>query len=120
MTSQQRDRGPPAGAVHGHGKADGLPDGFRSAKRASGPPFGSTGNAPVGRPPGQQPFHTLGFVWKTLRVSHTAPRLIFFISSVYEKLKTGTAALRWPLLLHHLTGHRPWDYDTFRVEPTRH
>jgi hypothetical protein len=60
MQSKQRDRGPPAGAVHGHGKADGLPDGFRFAKRAAGPPFGSTGNAPAGRPSGPQPFHTRG------------------------------------------------------------
>lgn len=57
---------PPPGLARRHGKADGLPDGFRCAKRAYGPPSGSTGNAPAGRPPGQQPIHAPGFAWKTL------------------------------------------------------
>ena len=29
MSSKQRDRGPPVGAVRSHGKHGGLPDGFR-------------------------------------------------------------------------------------------
>ena len=47
-TPSQQSR-PTPGVVHGHGKADGFPDGFRFAERASGPPSGSTGNALAGR-----------------------------------------------------------------------
>ena len=92
----------PPGVVHGHGKADGFPDGFRPAERASGPPSGSTGNALAGRPSGQQLSHTLGFAWKTLRYAPAfpTPPLDKMISSsiCLKNGKTVTAALRWPRL----------------------
>ena len=77
----------------------------------------ATRNGPVARPPGPQAtplrgafrVHNLstptGCAWKTLaRFPHrSCDRSIS--SSVYLKfVHTGTAALRWPLLLHHSTG----------------
>jgi hypothetical protein len=84
MSIRQRGRGPPIGVVRRHGKPDGFPDGFLSAERASGPPFGSTGNAPAGRPPGQQPFHIRGLRLENKMFS-TPPRQKTISSSVYEK-----------------------------------
>jgi len=84
MPSKQRDRGPPAGAVRRYGKPAGLPAGFRFAKRACGPPFGSTGNAPAGRPLGPHPFHTCGLCLENrFALFHTAPYQKISISSIY-------------------------------------
>jgi hypothetical protein len=44
------------------------------AERAFSPPFGSTGNAPAGRPSGQQAFHSSGLCLENDKaVFHTAP-----------------------------------------------
>jgi len=61
----------PSVRVRGYGKADGLRAGFRFAKRVFDPPFGSTRNAPAGRPSGPQPFHTPGLrLENALRFPH--------------------------------------------------
>ena len=51
-----------------------------------------------------------GFTWKTLTRFPHRPSQRSISSSTYLKfVHTGTAALRWPLLLHHLTGlRRTW------------
>ena len=49
-----------------------------------------------------------GSTWKTLTRFPHRPGQRSISSSTYLKfVHTGTAALRWPLLLHHLTGLRP-------------
>ena len=50
-------------------------------------------DAPAGRSPGPQPFHTLAFGWKSLRNSNSAPREISS-SKLSNLLKPDTAALR--------------------------
>ena len=81
---------------------------FADAKRASGPPFGSTSNAPAGRPSGPHPFHTCGHSpGKSLRAfPHRPLPKANQQQHLLENSTSGTAALRWPLLLHHLTGLR--------------
>jgi hypothetical protein len=59
---------------------------FAGAKRASGPPFGSTGNAPAGRPPGPQAIHPRGLCLENDKaVFHTAHHEKPISSSIYWK-----------------------------------
>ena len=108
MPSMQRDRGPPAGAVRSHGKHGGLPDGFRwrgtglrpalrvNRQRPCGAPSGSTRFPQQRALPGKRKSR---FPHRPLPKANQQQHLI-------EKSTSGTAALRWPLLLHHLTGLR--------------
>jgi hypothetical protein len=76
-------------------------------------------NGPPARPPGPQAtprrgalrvhnlFTPMGFAWKTLSSFPHRPsqQSVHQQSFAYKKMKSATAALRWPLL-HHLTGPR--------------
>ena len=79
-------------------------------------------NGPAARPPGPQATHLrgalrvhnlstpTGFAWETLARFPHRPWDRPISSSIYLKfVHTGTAALRWPLLLHHLTGLGPME-----------
>ena len=54
--------------------AAGLPVSFRYAVRVSSPPFGSTVNAPAGRPPGPQPSNTRGLRLENAGAFPTPPQ----------------------------------------------
>ena len=107
MPSKQRDRGPPAGVVRRHGKPAGLPAGFRWRETGLRPALRVHRQRPCGAPSGSTPFpHQRAAPGKTLRAFPHRPLPKDQQQHLLGNTTSGTAALRWPLLLHHLTGLR--------------
>jgi membrane protease YdiL (CAAX protease family) len=108
MPSKQRDRGPPAGAVRRHGKPAGLPAGFRWRETGLWPALRVHRQRPCGAPSGSTPFPPLrASPGKSLRAfPHRPLPKANQQQHLLGNSTSGTAALRWPLLLHHLTGLR--------------
>jgi len=109
MPSKQRDRGPPTGAVRRHGKPAGLPAGFRWRETGLWPALRVHRQRPCGAPSGSTPFPPLrASPGKSLRAfPHRPLPKANQQQHLLGNSTSGTAALRWPLLLHHLTGLRP-------------